>query len=444
MIKLKSIVITSLALILFPLLTFAQDSLSFAEIDSLSYKAYLKSDWRSVRKFTQDGMQSGYDYYYLRMRAGEAELNMHHPVKAIRHFRKALEFNDKDPVALELLYSSLLYSGDLAESRLLAASHSPAFRKRMGIPARRLITSAFVEPGYMVNAKAAELQKFQPDAELAHVYLVPNYWYLSAGFNLEAGKRFAGTLAANILSFSSIQQFTFQNQQPLVFDVPFDQKAFYLSGNYYLGKGFHAFLSGQLMSYTIPLYQWTEGDFVGQFIQDAYEYRDLALNASLVKRFPFLTIGLSADANKIKDYWYKQAGASLTIYPTGNVNTFFYINGTWLTGDSESGARAIYHAKAGRKLFRSVWLEGDYYYGDIRNYSEANAFVVFNNYDLIRNRLGASLLAYQVRPHLDLSIRYQFSRRLATWQIYQDSEYIGAEQQTYPVNSFIVGLTWRF
>jgi hypothetical protein len=81
-------------------------------------------------------MQAGYDYYYLRMRAGEAELAMHKPVKAINHFRKALEFNEKDPVALELLYSSLLYSGDLAESRMLAASYSPAFRKRLGIPAR--------------------------------------------------------------------------------------------------------------------------------------------------------------------------------------------------------------------------------------------------------------------------------------------------------------------
>jgi hypothetical protein len=444
MIKLKSIAITILAPFFISLISSAQDSLSFRQIDSLSYKAYLESDWKGVRKYTQSGMQAGYDYYYLRMRAGEAELAMHKPVKAINHFRKALEFNEKDPVALELLYSSLLYSGDLAESRMLAASYSPAFRKRLGIPANRLITSAFVEPGYMVNSKAGELQEFQPDAELAHVYLVPSYYYLSAGFNLEAGNHFSGTIAANILSFSSIQQFSFQNQQPLVFDVPFDQKAFYLSGNYYLGKGFHASLSGQLMSYTIPLYQWTEGDFVGQFVLDAFEYRDLALNASMVKRFPYVTVGLSVDANKIKDYWFKQAGANLTIYPAGNVNTFLHLNGTWLTDDSETGVRAIYHAKAGRKLFRSVWLEGDYYYGDIRNFSEANAYVVFNNYDMIRKRLGASLMAYQIRPHLDLSLRYQYSRRSATWQIYQNSEYIGAEQQSYPVNSFIVGLTWRF
>jgi hypothetical protein len=91
-----------------------------------------------------------------------------------------------------------------------------------------------------------------------------------------------------------------------------------------------------------------------------------------------------------------------------------------------------------------MWLEGDYYFGEIRNFSESNAYVVYNNYDIIRKRMGLSLLAYRVRPHLDLAFRYQHTVRTATWQIYKNSQYIRDQQKEYPVNSFIVGITWRF
>lgn len=427
-----------------PLLSVAQEKPPFAEIDSLTYHAYLKEDWKKVLVHAKIGFDSGYDYYYLRMRAGIAELTLNKPVRAANHFRKAMEFNQNDPAALENLYASMVFSGDYAESRLLAANYSPAFRKKLGIPARRLITDAFFEPGYLFNSKAADLKSYRPDAELAHLYFVPAYWYLSAGINLEAGKRFSATIATNILSFKAFQQFRFQNQEALVYEVPFDQKAIYLAGSYYLGKGYHLSLAGQVMTYTYPIYQWVPGEQGGDYLLKAFGYRDLAFNGSLVKQLPYVTVSLSADVNRFKSLWARQAAAEFTIYPAGNVNTWIRLGATWLSDSLQTTGRIIVRASAGRKLFRSVYLEGEYYYGDIRNFSERNAYVVFNNFDLIRKRLGMSILAYRVMPHLDLSLRYQYTRRTATWQLYQNSEYIRDFGMDYPVHSIIGGLTWRF
>lgn len=430
--------------LLLPSISAAQDKPSFTEIDSLSYKAYLAEDWKKVLKYAHAGFRAGYDYYYLRMRAGIADFNRHNAAGATNHFRKALKFNHKDPVALEYLYSSLLQSGDIAESRLLASAYSLEFTTRMGIPARRLITSAFIEPGYMVNSNAGELKAFRPDAQMAHVYLVPAYWYLSAGISLESGKRFSATLSTNILSYAAIQQFVIKNQEPVVFDVPFDQRAVYLSGNYYIGKGFHVLLAGQVMSYTLPLYNWISGNSGSQYVLDASTWRDLAFNASVIKKFPYVTVGLSADANRFKNHWYKQAVAEFTLYPAGNMNLWLRLGGTWVSDSLDTAGRIIAHANIGRKLFRTLWIEGDYYYGEIRNYSEGNAYVVFNNFDMIRKRMGINLIAYGVLPHLDLSVRYQYTLRSATWQIFKNSEYLRDLEQDYPVNSFIAGLTWRF
>jgi hypothetical protein len=429
---------------LLPFLLRAQDKPAFARIDSLSYKAYLDSDWKKVLEYAGSGFKNGYDYYYLRMRAGIAEFNLHRPVQATNHFRKALKFSLNDPLVLEYLYASCLLSGDQAESRLLASDYSHVFHKNLGIPARRLITGIFIEPGYLVNPKATELQDFRPDAELAHTYLIPSYWYVAAGASLEAGKRFSATLAANIMSFKATQQFQPRNLDPVVFEVPYEQRSIYLAGSYYFGRGFYAGLAGQMMTYTLPLYRWVAGQTGGEYILGAGDWRDLALNASVTKRFPYVTAALSADAVRIKGNWYRQAGAGLTLYPTGSINTYLGATGTWQADSLKRPGKLVTHAFAGRKLFRNMWLEGDYYFGEIRNFSESNAYVVYNNYDIIRKRMGLSLLAYRVRPHLDLAFRYQHTVRTATWQIYKNSQYIRDQQKEYPVNSFIVGITWRF
>ncbi len=431
-------------MLLFPAGSFAQEKRSFSQIDSLSYQAYLSSDWKKVLSYSSEGFKSGFDFYYLRMRAGIAELTLNRPVQASRHFREALKFSEYDQTAQSLLYSSLQFSGNLAEARILAADFSSDLREKLDIPERKLISSIFMEPGYMLNSKAAELKAFRPDLQEAHLYLVPAYWYVSAGVNIEAGKRFSATLATNILSFQATQQIIFQNQDPLVFDVPFDQRAVYFGAGYYLGKGFRISAAGHFLTCAIPLYSWSPGQAGGQYVQGASDWRDLAFNASLIKRFSYVTVGLSGDANRFKNVWYRQASASLTVYPSGNVNTYLKAEAAWLSDSLVSTGRLIAHGGIGRKLFRTVWIEGNYYVGNIQNYTEANAYVVYNNFDMIRKRFDINLMAYRILHRMDLSLRYQYTLRSATWLTYENSEYIEGVQQDYPVHSLIFGLIWQF
>ncbi|MFO7616044.1 MAG: hypothetical protein R6V75_02195, partial [Bacteroidales bacterium] len=136
----------------------AQVERSFAGIDSLSYQACLDSNWREVRRLTTEGFSLGYDYYFLRMRAGVAELGLNRPLKAENHFKKALAFSSQDPYATAYRYLALVASGHFAEARLVADSIPQDTRERFQIPAPRPITSAFVEPGYMFAARADDMK----------------------------------------------------------------------------------------------------------------------------------------------------------------------------------------------------------------------------------------------------------------------------------------------
>jgi hypothetical protein len=203
-------------------------------------------------------------------------------------------------------------------------------------------------------------------------------------------------------------------------------------------------LAGQALSYTLPLYIWEPGDAGGQYVQNAFTYTDLAFNMAIRKRFPWVTIGFAADFNRFKNLWYRQEQADFTFYPSGNVNTWLKLEGTLLSDSISPSGRMITHASVGRKIWGKLWIEGDYYFGDIRNFSEQNAYVVFTNLDKIKKRMGINLLAYKIIPHLDLSFRYQYTLRSASWQTYLNSEYIGDQFRDYPVHSIIGGLTWRF
>jgi len=375
---------------------------------------------------------------------GISELNRHNGVRASISFRKALQLRENDQDALEHLYSSLLLSGDAAESRVLAGNYSPAFREKLGVPAKRLIISAFLDAGYVMNPRMDSLKAFKPDGALAQTYLLPSYSYFSFGLNLEPGTRFTASLSANVTSFPAIQQFIIRNQIPLEFEVPYDQRGLCLSGSYYAGKGFQILLGGQIMAYTLPLYQWTRV-FPGlKYTVGGYEYRDIALHASVIKRFPYVTVSAGGDVNRLRNLWYKQAEADVTLYPAGNINTWLKLGVYWQPDSIQTHGNFVSFASAGRKLFKNVWIEGAYYHGDIRNFSENQAGTVLHNLDLITKRVGVSLMVYRLLPHLDLSLKYQYNLRVASWQIYENYTYFEDQKENYPVHCFQGGLIWRF
>ena len=441
----KQILLIALLTLLMPMPVTAQATRSFAGIDSLSYQAYLDSNWREVRRVTTEGFGQGYDYYFLRMRAGVAELGLNRPLRAERHFRKALVFSSHDPYAIAYRYLALIASGHLNEARLIVDSIPADTRKRFQIPAPRLISSVFVEPGYMFAAKAGDLKATSPEAPISHHYLVPAYSYIGAGLNLNPHKRAQITVAVNQLRFFALQYFTLTGSDPIEYEVPFDQKAFYAAGSWYFGKGFTGTVAGQVLSATYPLMEWKQTSANGSYVEVPYFYRDRAFHASLAKQFPWAVVALRGDLNRFSGRRFIQGGADLTLYPAGNTNTWLRGEVTLVSDTTPTTPRYVSTISAGRKLFGTTWLEGYYSFGEVTDYTEKGAWVVYNNYDPISARAGMNLMIYSVTRNLDLAVRYQWSSRISTWQLYDSAGGdIGTFNKNYHMHSITGGITWRF
>lgn len=433
-----------LILLIRPFAGNAQKAWTFSDVDSLSYRAYLDKDWKKVRSVMNSSLEAGIDYYYLRMRAGIAGFARNRPEHAIPHFMKALEFSRKDPDAMGYLYLCLLNSANYPEARLIYDSIPAGARTRYGIPKRKPVTGFFIEPGYIFNPADDSLAAYRPEAEFAHHYAVPSYLYVGAGLTFEAGRRFSATLAASTISFRAYQQFIIANNEPFQFDVSFNQQSLYMAGGYYLGKGFTAELAGQILMATYPLYSWKGSSSGGSYEETGYFYRDYALHAALIKRFPYVKISAGIDANRFKEIRYLQAGTDATVYPTGSNTVYLQAGGTWVMDSLNRAGHFVVDSKAGLKLFKTVWLEGYYSFGEVRYYSEKSAYVVYNNFDPIHQKAGLNLLFVNLFSHLDLALRYQWSERMATWQLYRGVSYLSDYSKGYSMHSIIGGLTWRF
>ena len=411
---------------------------SFQQIDSLTYSHYLQENWKEVLKTADTGFSLGIDFYYLRMRAGIAAQELGRPVRAIKHFQRALDFNSGDKTASEYLQYSLIQSGNPEEARLY--DHVGNTR----------LKSFFVEGGYMFTPMADEILSTDPEALISHHYFIRDYLYASAGLVVESGRRFGAIAATQTLQYQAVQKFLVQSLNPFEFELPFRQNSGYLSLYYYLGKGFTAQVSGQVLAAAYELKEFVETQTGGGYETTVDGYNDLALHAGLSAHFPYVTLTLGGDFNRFRGVPYIQGAGQITWFPLGSTALYLQsdLSAYQPVADTTSKPEKVFQLLAGFRLSDRIWMEGYATFGEMKNWSEKQAYVVYNNLDPIQSRMGLNLLFYNLFGRFDFSVWYIRTERITSWQLYDvinnEVEFTGEKDFTYPHQSIIGGITWRF
>lgn len=113
----------------------------FVFYDRKTYEFYLNQQWDSVIVYGKDALQSGYDYYYLRMRLGIARYLLEKYDDALEDFQKALDHNASDD-AYEYLYYTLRQLGRYRDAYYLSKYFSPDLLKKLDLIPPQLIDQA--------------------------------------------------------------------------------------------------------------------------------------------------------------------------------------------------------------------------------------------------------------------------------------------------------------
>ena len=99
----------------------ANDTIPFAKIDSITYSFYMNGDWSRLKSEGEKLISYKIDWYYLRLRMTEAELQLNHPGLALKHIIKAEKFSGVNVITNNYSIRSYLLLGRYSHALFVSA-----------------------------------------------------------------------------------------------------------------------------------------------------------------------------------------------------------------------------------------------------------------------------------------------------------------------------------
>lgn len=448
---------------------FAQNkSLKESYVDSISYVYALNGKHNELVKIANQAFDAKIDYYYLRYRLGVSYFNKKKYLFAAENFSKALEFYPADFYTKEYLFYCYLYLNNIDEAKnislKLPSTVRTSYEKLLG--KERLIN---IESGYQTtsyNSNQDTSNFLGTDGVYAESDRMKSLQYYQVGINFPVTKKiklYTGFSYVNnnrtrhIYSNDNYYYYDYNN---LIFnkinrtkdtaqEYSLNQYQAYLGTSISLPKKFTLQVGFQNMYYSQNKLTASSDSLKSTLLDTLiynYKYQltkstqnNFVTSISLSKMISNWNLQTSVGLANIDKTNIFQVGAQTTYSPLGNYN--LNITGGYYCS-FDSTVRNILFAKISGRITDSWWYEAYHYQGNLKNYHESNAYVVYNISDIIKSKSGVNI-AYYFHPNWTLNMRYDFLVRTASY-----TRYIVGKQnvlsENYFNNSFIVNLVWKF
>lgn len=424
---------------------------SFREIDSVSLALYQARDWKALARYQEWAAREGYDYYYLRMRSGIASYERKNYLQAARHFRKALEHNDADPVALEYLFGCFLELNLTAEAAQTWQKLPAPAQERLALLKPRLFRAGLAA-GPLISDQPEKFDTFDLDGG-QDIYGETDL--VTGGYNVYAGlsKIFAGgqSIYAGYTMVYQDKNKLVRISDTLAVDeqYPLRQHQYYLGGEIPVVKGFsvNPALNYIRSRYAVvsPVYNEITGAYT--FPVDSTDIGQFIGYLSVTRDFQVIRTSLFAAWSNLNEQEQFQAGFRLVAYPLGNLN--FYLSADLLNHMNEGNSQLVFGLLAGGRLLRPLWIEANMTAGDMRNYHDNNANSVYNVADRMKFKGGGkAMLRFDTRWML--TGEYVYMLRRGSYVMYEPLT--GEDDAVVPVTMpqnfnnhlFVISLSCKF
>ena len=407
----------------------SQKKLNFLYVDSITYKYYLQKDWKNLIKISKQAFNQNIDYYYLRMRAGIAYYERKQFIKAIPHFKKALEFNT-DTIAIEYLYYSYLSSGKFFDAQLFISEQDKKIKKRL--------TKNIKPNGLFFDYQYAINTNYKPIVFEQDIYdnnITSNEKYFDLGLT-----RFKANRLFYTLTFARYSNLTTHLHQDFI-DGNITENYDVSETNIYGGVIVQLSPKIEIASYTNLIFgkKTLQTYSRMRFAPQNTTRYTVPVNYNFMQ-YNFRNFKLKFDVTltNVEELMY-YPGLKINYYPLNN-NTFALLGGIEYLNNpsqSENFTKPVYTLGSSAILFKKLNLQANYKIINSVNYIEQNGFIFFNGDDLIRDKflIETTLILNKI----DFFIRYQY--------INLTHEYIlnfNKINNNYNNQTFLGGIKWKF
>ncbi len=418
-------------------------------IDSITLELYNQQQWDDLISEGSSAIKNGLDYYYLQMRVGIAWYEKKNYRKAIRYFEKALSFNPTSQTTLEYLYYSYLLSGRKYDANRIAPDLSDERKSKIGIKKSQILDFAYFEtgPGVGLNDDLKSWQQNRQEADdsiYSKMFFNDNLYYLHGGINFRVHPNISIYQGYGNISASLQQRISYSNQQWPNYNSKIHQQDYYGNAVFAIPNGIKITSAWHLLWINYETRNDTYVDSLATLMADTIniERNEFTLLLSARKDFDLFAIEANASYGDFSRIKTKQIGLLFYYYPFGNLN-FYTETGVIKIWDQKKRNDWIFHQMLGFKLLPKIWFEAEATIGNIKDYSEAYAFTVYNTTSNVNYKIEGSLY-FDLNKHLGLSLRSRYMEREKEYYYFSDFETSETIIKNVGYVSLIGGIKWTF
>ena len=424
---------------------FSQQFPEYAKTDSTTFALYEKLQWDELIEVGEAAIKNGIDFYYLRMRLGIARYEQHNYRHAIPHFENALKVYPEDQVAAWYLYYSYLFAGRSSDSRRIIPLLNETTKASMGLAKTSILNEIYFEGGPAVSDISTLKQNWQNPAASDTIYSSTTYFkgydYYHGGIRLNILPSLSIYQGYGLLNASAQQNIRDFDTTYKPFKRVARQDEYYGNLELSLKKGFKITGAAHFFWIGYDRRDYDASVYPPMLDTVAVSEDDYVLSVSVLKEFSFGSLNIGGTYGRLDNDTISQLEASFAYFPFGNIN-FYGATGIVNLWDND-GYRTIFTQEIGGRIFKNIWFEGNVTIGQLQNYAEKNAFVVYNAPEEINNKMEAVLI-YAAPKHLEISLRYRYLERESGSLVYKNFDDFEITKTSYPFHSIIGGIKWKF
>jgi hypothetical protein len=457
---------------------------SFQYYDSLTYQQYLSGNWNGLIYSGKQAISLGYDYKYLRLRIGFAYFYKENYRNAAENFHKALKFDSFDSTAA--LYYNLSCKG--------AGRSSETFQQKGSKKTYHLFDYMYADAGIVLPGKVNDSAVITDSSTYYKELINPiSRTYQSLGVNLRPLPNLSVFLSFSKIDLTDKKSFGYLTQDAVcdtIIEQQFENDYYYsfpIKANYaeqefsnqqlsyYLGCTYFP-VAGLKISPSIHYLHIQAKKVIAEqtittktdtawynkldntwhtFDYNAYGYQinisdtsyfDHVFSLSIAKDLGKISLELKGSHSRILEKKIFQIGASISWYPMGNTN--LYTNTAFTFLNDQTASSTVFEQTVGGRFYKNGWVEAFAMLGELKNYNEKNAYIVYNLVYPVSMRLGATIYPY-IGQHLEVLLMYRYQKMglfLTTISPAQTTTetLTTVTNPDYNYSSVTAGVKWRF
>ncbi|MDX2415789.1 MAG: hypothetical protein QNK33_11415 [Bacteroidales bacterium] len=426
----------------------AQRDNSFRYYDSLTFAQYNSAEWKLLASTGVKAISHGHDYYYMRMRIGISYYERAKYLLAIRHFKKAIEYNKGDQIALEYLYYCYYFSNEFLQARALSKYFGPTLKKKTGI---ETANSNRISIDYLYfDANTEDIIREStinsPFSEAGTMIIPLSY----SNFGVTMNHLYnSGSSITHSLSYLGRKNSLWSsNGISLIPD--FEQKVNQIQYSFSPSfAGESGVLFAPVAYYIHSSFNILDFNSMGVGGSNAYQLKvsenNIGGGFKLIANLRSFKPGISAYISRLGQIGYSQFGAELMFFPLANKSFSLgmgYSNKRSNVYES-LGVTNIFETKLGFSVRNRFFMDFKGLFGDLTNYIDNNGMVIYNGINKVDRVLKADASFVAGQSGIIIYVGLRTSREYTAF-IPEDYIYSTKSLSEFNTYSIIGGLSWSF